>query len=54
MDILKELDKQWEATHGSTPTIEELIDAAKERSSSTGNANNTAPEQNPLELIKQI
>ena len=54
MDILRESDKQWEATHGSTPTIEELIDAAKKRSSSTGNADNTTSEQNPLELVKQI
>ena len=54
MDILRELEKQWEATHGMTPTVEELIDAAKKRSSSTGDADNTTPEQNPLELIKQI
>ena len=54
MDILKELDKQWEATQGMTPTVEELIDAATKRSSSSGTADNTTPEQNPLELIKQI
>jgi len=54
MDILKESDKQWEATHGMTPTVEALIDAAKKRSSSTGNADNTTPEQNPLKLVKQI
>ena len=54
MDILKASDKQWEDTHGMTPTVEELIDAAKKRSSSTGDADNTTPEQNPLELIKQI
>jgi len=54
MDILRESEKQWEATHGMTPTVEELIDVAKKRSSSTDDADNTTPEQNPLELIKQI
>lgn len=54
MDILRELDKQWEATHGMTPTVEELIDDAQKRSSSTDTADNTTPEQNPIELIKQI
>ena len=54
MDALLELDKQWETLHGTTPTVDELIDAAKSCILNAEDADSSAAEQDPPELIKEM
>lgn len=54
MDELLDLDKQWETLYGTTPMVDELIDAAKRHTPNAADGDGQSPEHDPLQLIKEM